>query len=244
MKNYDSNYEEEQYEIELSNNWIITYSDMITIILCFFIIFFTFTAEESSMLYNIKETLTSEVENLSIKLDDLSKENKLLKQEKQSLAAKLFGLTNIETDMAQSREAFIIFLRESGLIKEVDIIESERGLAIRFKDAILFPSASASIAEGGYEVLSKIADKLKEIDNPIVIEGFTDNIPINTIQFPSNWELSVARAISVARYFIDEKSIEERRITVSGFGEHNPIDTNDTPEGRSNNRRIEIIILN
>ena len=92
--------------------------------------------------------------------------------------------------------------------------------------------------------MNEIADKIQGIPNLIVIEGFTDNIPIQTSAFPSNWELSVARAIGVARFMIDDMNIEEERISVSGFGEQRPIDSNETEEGRANNRRIEITILN
>ncbi|ABR46529.1 OmpA/MotB domain protein [Alkaliphilus metalliredigens QYMF] len=236
MKAMSSKYDGKKYETEYSNSWLITYSDMITIVLCFFIIFFTFTAEEASVLYHVKEALTSEVA-------DLSDENQRLLEEKESLAALLFGLEDIELDLVQSQETFIRFLRENHLLDRVDVIEEERGLVIRFRDSVLFGSGQARISQEGYMLLDHVTAKLRTIDNAIVIEGFTDNIPIQTNEFPSNWELSVARAIGVARYMIDEEYIEESRISVSGFGEQQPIDSNETNEGRANNRRIEITIL-
>lgn len=237
-------YDSEKYDSEYGNSWLITYSDMITIILCFFIIFFIFTAEEASLLNYIKDSLASEVEDLTLQVEDLSQENQKLKEEKESLAALLFGLEDIERDIQGSSEDFIRFLRENNLMGSVDIVEEERGLVIRFRDSVLFGVGEANIAQEGYEVLHRIAEKLKRIPNPIVIEGFTDNLPIKTSTYPSNWELSVARAIGVARFMIDEKGISEERISVSGYGEQRPIDTNDTAEGRANNRRIEITILN
>jgi len=233
----NSKYNRNKYETEYSNNWIITYSDMITILLCFFIIFFTLTTEEASLLHYITDSLALEIE-------DLSHENQKLKEEKESLAATLFGLQNIEEGIQGSSEDFIRFLKDYDLLDQVDLIEEERGLIIRFRDSVLFDSGEAQISKEGYEVLNQIAEKLKDIPNPIVIEGFTDNIPMQTRSFPSNWELSVARAIGVARFIIDEKGIQEDRVSVSGFGEHRPIDSNDTEQGRANNRRIEITILN
>lgn len=228
----NSNNSKRREEMEYGNSWLITYSDMITIILCFFIVFFTFTAEEASLLEKIKDTLTTEVEGLN-------QENEKLKEEKESLAALLFGSEN----SLDSAESFMEFLEKNDLDKSVYIIEDERGLVIRFKDGVLFSSGKAAISEGGFEVLSEIAEKVQGIPNLIVIEGFTDDIPIKTNDFPSNWELSVARAIGVAKFMIDDMDIEEERISVSGFGEQRPIDTNDTEEGRANNRRIEITIL-
>lgn len=221
-----------RYEPEYSNSWLITYSDMVTIILCFFIVFFIFTAEEASFLELIKDSLSSEVE-------ELNQENKKLKEEKESL----YSLLSEKQNEKDSSTSFIDFLEEEGLMDSVYVIEGNGGLIIRFKDGVLFDSGNDTISEKGYEVLIEIGEKIKEIPNLVVIEGYTDNIPIKTSKFPSNWELSVARAIGVAKFMIEDMNISEDRISVSGFGEQNPIDTNNTSEGRANNRRIEITIL-
>ncbi|ARE85995.1 OmpA/MotB family protein [Clostridium formicaceticum] len=238
-----SKYKNKKPEIEFSNNWIITYSDMITIVLCFFIIFFIFTAEETSLLHDIKAALSSEVEDLSSQVDELSKENEVLKNQNLSLAALLFGLEDIEVDIQQSQEEFIAYLREQDLLDQVNIIQNDTGLLIRFKDGILFPSGRADLSEEGHIVLNHIGERLQKIDNKIIVAGYTDNLPINTSVYPSNWELSVARAINVAKVLIEEKSVAEERISVSGFGENHPIASNATAEGRASNRRIEITIL-
>lgn len=232
MKIMNSKNFNKRYEVDYTGSWLITYSDMITIVLCFFIVFFTFTAEEASMLEVIKEGLTS-------KVDGLSQENEKLKEEKDSL----YSLLLEENHNLDSSVSLIDFLKENNLMESVYIIEGNKGMVIRFKDGVLFNSGEANVSEGGYSILNEIAEKIKDIPNLIVIEGFTDNIPMKTIEFPSNWELSVARAIGVARFMIDDMNIPEERISVSGFGEQRPIDSNDTSEGRANNRRIEITIL-
>ena len=176
---------------------------------------------------------------MTTEVEGLNQENEKLKEEKESLSALLFGSEN----SIDSSENFMEFLEKNNLKESVYIIEEERGLVIRFKDGVLFSSGKATISESGYNLLNEIAEKIQGIPNLVVIEGFTDNIPIKTNDFPSNWELSVARAIGVAKFMIDDMAIEEERISVSGFGEQRPIDTNDTEEGRANNRRIEITIL-
>lgn len=231
---YDDNFE---YEDDISSHWMITYSDMITIILCFFIIFFTFSAEEISALHTVKDSLVN-------KVNKLSNENTKLKEEKKSLSEELFNIKNIDTDLDTSNEEFISFLRNNNLLKDVSISQKENELIIRFKNSILFDSGSAEITKNGYVILDKIANKLKLIDNDFVVEGFTDNIPINTDRFPSNWELSSTRAINVVKFFINEKSIDENRISFSGWGERKPIASNTTEEGRAKNRRIEIRVIN
>ena len=232
-----SNHKNDPTEMEFSNNWMITYSDMITIVLCFFVIFFSLSSEKNSMLSDIKDSLSNQISSLE-------DENTKLKKEKESLAVELFDLVNIEKDVHTSKEDFISFLRKNNLLDKISILQSERGLAVRFKDSILFTSGEAEISKEGFEILDKIGSKLTLIPNSIIVEGFTDNIPIHTPKYPSNWELSVARAINVVKFLTQEKSISQERVSVSGFGEQGAIDTNDTSSGRANNRRIEITIVN
>ncbi|HHW18203.1 MAG TPA: OmpA family protein, partial [Firmicutes bacterium] len=80
-------------------------------------------------------------------------------------------------------------------------------------------------------------------DNPIRVEGHTDNWPISTDKFPSNWELSTARATNVVRFLIEEAGIQPERLQAAGYGEYHPIDSNDTPEGRQRNRRVDVILM-
>ncbi|WP_051531351.1 OmpA/MotB family protein [Clostridiisalibacter paucivorans] len=230
--------------LDIPSYWMITYSDMITIILCFFIVFFVLSANENSLLYEVKKSLTNKIGSLETKNEKLVNENKKLLEDKVELANKLFNLKNIEEDMGEFQEGFIKYLRDHDMLKDVYLVENSEGLLIRFKDSVIFYSGHASITKEGYEILDKISDKLYTVENKIRVEGFTDNIPINTEKYPSNWELSVARSINVVKYFIEKKGIDENRFLVMGWGEHKPIASNDIPEGRAKNRRIEITILN
>ena len=90
----------------------------------------------------------------------------------------------------------------------------------------------------------RVADIIKEVPNDVLVEGHTDNLPINTPEFPSNWELSTARATRVIRYFIENENIDPDRLSASGYSEYQPLRPNDTPENRAENRRVEIVLLN
>lgn len=120
----------------------------------------------------------------------------------------------------------------------------ERGLVVTFLAEVLFDSGKANIRPEAYDVLDKVTKVIKEkvSDRNIAIEGHTDNEPIKYSGWKSNWELSTARATSVLHY-MEDKAISPKRLQATGYGEHRPVASNDTPDGKQKNRRVEIIIL-
>jgi len=138
---------------------------------------------------------------------------------------------DIEKALADLIKRDLIAVRRSDLWVEVEI-----------KTSILFPSGSARLQAGALPILNEIARILKGFPNPIRVEGFTDSVPINTMAFPSNWELSAGRSASVVHLFTKE-GVDPRRMASIGFGEYRPIADNSTPEGRNKNRRVVIVIL-
>jgi len=129
--------------------------------------------------------------------------------------------------------------------KEVKIELAKRGLVITFIDKILFDSGKADIKEEGLPALDKVNDVIKRSarDRFIGIEGHTDNVPITYSGWKSNWELSTARATSVLHYLIDNARVSPKKLSATGYGEHRPVSSNNTEEGRHQNRRVEIILL-
>lgn len=109
--------------------------------------------------------------------------------------------------------------------------------------SFFFDSGRADIRPEGYPVLDQLAEVLRNIDNEILVSGHTDNVPINTPLFKSNWELSTARATTVVRYFTETLGLDPVKFTATGNGEHRPLADNSTAEGRQRNRRIEIMIM-
>jgi chemotaxis protein MotB len=137
----------------------------------------------------------------------------------------------VEQAMAALIEENLIMVRRGGFWVEVEI-----------RTDILFPSGVATLSPEAVAVLERLAKVLKPFPNPIRVEGHTDNRPINTREFPSNWELSSARAASVVHLFT-RNGIDPARLAVIGLGEYRPVQSNDTPEGRNANRRVLLVIL-
>ncbi|MDQ7817340.1 MAG: OmpA family protein [Melioribacteraceae bacterium] len=121
--------------------------------------------------------------------------------------------------------------------------QNERGVTIHILDDVLFPPGKATLNDASRTVLSRLADVIKPLPNDIRIEGHTDNIPISTSQYPSNWHLSVDRALSTGYYLIQEEGILADKVSVVGYAEYRPIASNDTPQSRTQNRRVDIVIL-
>ena len=129
--------------------------------------------------------------------------------------------------------------------KEVDVSMSDKGLVITFVSEVLFNSGKAELREESYNKLDKVASVLTTTvsDLNVGIEGHTDNVPIKYSGWQSNWELSSARALSVLHYLEDTKGIDPKRLSATGYGEFQPVTSNDAPEGRQKNRRVEVVIL-
>ena len=129
--------------------------------------------------------------------------------------------------------------------KEVKIEMLERGLVITFVSEVLFDSGKAKLKSESLEKLGKVAGVLQTTvrDLNVGIEGHTDNVPIKYSGWKSNWELSAARAMSVLHYLVDSQNIGPDRVSATGYGEYHPVASNDTIEGRQQNRRVEIVIL-
>jgi len=124
----------------------------------------------------------------------------------------------------------------------INVRRDKRWLEVEIKSSILFPSGSSRLAPAAFSMMRPLAEILAKFPNPIHVEGFTDNIPIHTVQFLSNWELSAARAASVVHLFTDY-GVAPDRMAAIGYGEYKPIADNETPEGRAMNRRVVLVIM-
>jgi chemotaxis protein MotB len=137
-------------------------------------------------------------------------------------------------------------LKDQIAAQKIEVVEEDDKLKVIFIDKILFDSGSATINERGMELMQILAGSLKgNKDQSIVVEGHTDNVPVSTLlqkRFPSNWELSTARAAAVVRFFQEQGGIDPQRLSASGFSFYRPVVPNTSEEGRHQNRRIEIIL--
>lgn len=199
------------------------------------------------------DSLAAQKGELEEQLKKFNSEIEALKKEKAELAAKVEDLSPKAEKAAQLEKASQTY---QDLIKklekeiehgEIQITEMKNRLTMTMVDKILFPSGSADIGKKGKEVLDKVIAILKDVkDKRIQVEGHTDNVPIVSSlkkRFPTNWELSTARATEVVRYLQEKGGIDPKLLSATGYSEYAPVASNDTEQGRQKNRRIEIVLL-
>ncbi len=132
----------------------------------------------------------------------------------------------------------------SGLTRAIGFRRESRGLVVTIvTDQVLFAPGEAAIQPDGFLVLDVVADALLEVPNDVMIEGHTDSRPISTAQFPSNWELSTARATSVLRYLLDAREFPDDRVSAAGYADTRPVDAGTSADALARNRRVEVVVL-
>lgn len=221
-------------EHENQERWLVSYADFITLLFAFFVVMYS-TSSVHEGKYRAVADAINDAFNPFISLS--------------SSNIKLTPKQSGEEMFEPGLKVFFKYKKIEDEIKKMDssgkmnLIKDRRGTVIRVADSMAFETGQAEILPEFSEKLDKIADLIAGIPNYIQVEGHTDNIPIKTPVYPSNWELSTARAMNIVRYFMDHHSLDPQRFSVAGYGEFRPIDTNDTAEGRAKNRRVEIVIL-
>jgi chemotaxis protein MotB len=226
--------DEEQENLE---RWLITYADLITLLLAFFIMMYVFSKKDAQkyeeVVGHLKTIFTGGARSPGQGKDVGSVPFDLPIKTVQGINAEVQkGLENeLKTLVAAD-------LRQ----KNISVFADERGIIIRILDRAFFDEGKADLKETAKSALDKIVPVMKTVSNHVRIEGHTDNIPINTHEFKSNWELSVRRATEVVRYLIERYDFSPERISAAGYAEQRPVVPNNGAENRALNRRIEIII--
>lgn len=217
--------------------WMNTYADMVTLLMTFFILLFSMSMVNAEKFREAVESVHGAFGVLEGSQPSILDQNGAMSGEELSLIAAELARLEILGDSLK-RE-----LAEAGFPDQVSIEMEERGLVVRFADSVLFDLGSADLRPEGLGVLREVGEFLTTTTNPVRVEGHTDNWPINTEKFPSNWELSTGRAASVVRFFMTECGFSGNRMQAGGYGEYHPLEDNDTVEGRRRNRRVDIVIL-
>lgn len=148
-----------------------------------------------------------------------------------------------EKDFKKARASLEAYLIKNGMQDKVSLEISRRGLVVSLKEAGFFDSGSADIKVSSYPLLAKVAESLSDYSNQIRVEGHTDNVPINTRSFPSNWELSTARATNIVRHLVSYYKLEPENLSAAGYAEFRAVADNGTADGRAKNRRVDIVVL-
>ena len=184
--------------------------------------------------------LKEEAADLNDRIQGLEERVTLSEQEKSEKEQEIARLTGTYEELVEDLKGEI----EKG---EIKVTQIRNKLKVNLVEKVLFNSGRAEVNQKGRDILKKVGGILKEVEGKeIRIEGYTDNVPIGGAlkeRFPSNWELSAQRATTVLRFLQDETGVDGSRLSGVGFGEFRPMATNDTPEGRAENRRIEIVLI-
>ncbi|GAA0362061.1 OmpA family protein [Alkalibacterium iburiense] len=244
-----------------SPGWMTTYGDLMSLLLTFFILLFSmsmvnverfeqaaqslrisFSGTESGETIldvsgNILEDSPLETASESVDFENLNPED-LTVVEEAALAEH-----TVPEEVHELYSTVEGFLEEEGIDSEVSISRDQEGVYIDIQEAILFDSGSATLKSHGRETIGTMAGLFQLFDNEIIVEGYTDDVPAGSAQFASNWELSVARAVSVLRYLSEEHGIQPERLSARGYGEYRPLVPNDSPENKAQNRRVNIVIV-
>jgi chemotaxis protein MotB len=236
-------------DIELVNDesrsiapWIITFADMVTLLMVFFILLFAIGTIEQAKWRQIKESLrealgADAIEELGTRqgLDVIKTQ---VDEQTVHAVDEVGAMVNREMeDIITEVEEFVF---KNKLAGEVRVSSDERGAVITISDVVLFPPGSAEMTPKGRATLRQVFDVLKQFNYNVKVEGHTDNTPIRTLRYPSNWELSAFRAAEVAHMLIDD-GFPPERLSLEGFAEFRPKVPNTSLENRAINRRIEVV---
>jgi chemotaxis protein MotB len=183
---------------------------------------------------------------LAPQVEKLTADNAELTTAKEALARDVEAKTGELAQLKGTADKLQEQMRDEISKGDVHLTESGGKLRVDLVDKLLFESGEATISKRGEGVLARVGAVLAQIDDKTIqVSGHTDNLPLGdklTAQFPTNWELSAARAVTVVRFLVDKANVPPQRLVASGYGEWNPIANNKSPSGRARNRRIEILL--
>lgn len=231
--------------------WMTTFSDMMTLLLTFFILLYSISSVDAVKFKNISASLQSVLmgeKNSSILEEDGTVQDIPLDEPKfeeseapdEVVPEEQLRVDKETLDMYEKVEQYVT---EKGLLADVTVSLNENGVFVNIKEAILFEPGKASLIAGGQELLDSLEDLFLQFENKIVVEGHTDDVPMSSAMYPSNWELSSGRAIQVVRYLSEVKSIPNSRLSAVAYGEYRPMVPNDSAENRALNRRVNLLII-
>lgn len=223
--------------------WLVSYADFITLLFAFFVVMFAVSQVDDKKMGRFAEAVQVATSigafetNGNKPIAILPKSDKPIDGDpKAVVSAPVVPMGTIRQRLSRSLSVAL----DAG---RLTLVDGRDGLIVRLRDAAFFESASANIREEVMPDLEAVARTLRDLNNDIRIEGHTDAVPIRSSVFRSNWELSAARAAAVLGFFVESSGIAEERMNIAGYGSQRPLAGNDTQEGRSQNRRVDIVVL-
>jgi len=232
------------------DRWLVSYADFITLLFAFFVVLYAFAVADKQKPVQISAAIDTAFQSLaafngapaqpstaqgSSAGSRFSAEPTLSENEMPALA--------IRDDLNRIRRELQRTLSRQINNRTIAIQMGRDGLVISLREAGFFPSGSATPRPDSVPILREIAASLGHTPYDVRIEGHTDNVPMHNAEFDSNWELSSARATRIARLFLGMHAIDPSHLSAAGYAEFHPVAGNDTPEGRAENRRVDLVVL-
>ncbi len=227
-------------EHENVDRWLVSYADFITLLFAFFVTMYSISRVD-------QQRFASVVQSLQRALGIVNSGQGVLSPGQASPPISLPEPASATLENRQLEKLAAEIQSEvekvGGSADQIRYFTNETGLVIRVPERLFFDSGDASIHPEVFSILNAIIRILEKVPNSIRVEGHTDNVPINNSRFPSNWELSTARATAIVRYLLTQGSFEANRISAGGYAEFHPVGPNTTPEGRLKNRRVDVVVV-
>jgi chemotaxis protein MotB len=233
----------EEHEEHIDESWLVPYADILTLLLALFIILYASSSIDQAKYQAIMETFQSEFTGTSNPDNQKGLSTAPQPPDQQQVVPPKKGEEDKpDSGLDELKQKLEKYINTNKLNAVVTLSDTLRGVEVSLNDVALFDSGSAQLKADSYKTLNGIVGLVRTVPNSINIEGHTDNEPISTSTFKSNWELSAARAASVLHFF-NNRNIDPKRLQFTGYGEYHPLFPNDTAEHKQANRRVTIVIL-
>lgn len=233
-------------EHENHERYLVSYADLMTLLTALFIILFAMSDVNEQKYNELARSLSVAFHQGS---DDIINidigQNPEIRKPTETSQGELNMMKAVkeQNELREIKKKIDQKIEDEKLVGKIETILAKDGLKIVLTNEVLFNSGSAVLKKDFKEMIGTIGYLIEGIDNPVEVSGYTDNIPISTARYPSNWELSSDRALSVLKYMMKtNKTLDPVRFSASGFGEYRPIASNETRVGREKNRRVEILV--
>ena len=231
-------------EEEAGEAWLLPYSDLMTLLLALFISLFAISQTDQTKVSQMSQAFSAAFNMVGPSFFDKMGPNDGRRAETPSDEDKGNSAYLEENQQLQDvQRKMEEYIKQNKMEDQLSTNLTEDGLMIRIKEKALFPSGSAELVPESQKIGPVVASLLAQINENVVISGHTDNVPINSSQYPSNWELSSQRAVNFMKYLLSVNAmLAPQRFSAVGYSEYRPISDNATEEGRSKNRRVEVLI--
>ena len=226
------------------DRWLVSYADFITLLFAFFVVLYAFAKADQKKQIQVAQAINKALHtNGGTSSLDRPDDAQNSAQPAKPAGEELLTPMQVKYDLGRVQHDLSLALAQQIASKTIALEMGPDGLVISLREAGFFATGSATPKPEAMPALRTIAARLGVTPYDLRIEGHTDNVPIHTAEFDSNWELSSARATHIARLFLEMKAIPPDRLSAAGFAEFHPVASNDTAEGRAQNRRVDLVVL-